>query len=282
MSASASSFLACSSRPALRNAPADSSRCLSWRRRIVISSSSVRGSPFSISPFFTAALSILKASTRGLSRSLIASLVSREMSSLLLTASSSYVLSSHRLRACAQEVLLHLLGTVVDLEGLDSSSSCTTSDSISPPTILENMQSFSLIGSSQRFWSRSQLGYPHVLARRKLAPPQLSPRSRSAAGMDRATPGRDRPPGSLPTLRRSILPPARRRGRPLHRTLLRPPGAAGLVHCARAPLYLAHRAPPQQKEQPPLPPARGAARTAGPRPQPPGTSVASFRPLPRA
>src|SRR5918998_2014173 len=101
MSASASSFLACSSRPALRNAPADSSRCLSWRRRIVISSSSVRGSPFSISPFFTAALSILKASTRGLSRSLIASLVSREMSSLLLTASSSYVLSSRDIRACA-------------------------------------------------------------------------------------------------------------------------------------------------------------------------------------
>src|SRR5918994_5807351 len=280
MSASASSFLACSSRPALRNAPADSSRCLSWRRRIVISSSSVRGSPFSISPFFTAALSILKASTRGLSRSLIASLVSREMSSLLLTASSSYVLSSRDHVSAQVEDLL--LGTVIDLEGHDSSSSCTTPAFISPPPILQNMQSFSLIGSSQRFWLRSQPGYPHVLVRHKLAPPQLSPPSRSAVGMDRAMPGRDRPPGSPPTLRRSILPPARRRGRPLHRTLLRPPGAVGRVHCARAPLYLAHRAPPQQKEQPPLPPARGAARTAGPRPQPPGTSVASFRPLPRA
>src|SRR5215210_1325685 len=248
MSASASSFLACSSRPALRNAPADSSRCLSWRRRIVISSSSVRGSPFSISPFFTAALSILKASTRGLSRSLIASLVSREISSLLLTASSSYVLSSResrdRVRVQVEDLLL-LLGNVVDLEGHDSSSSCTASDSISPPTILQNMQSFSLIGSSQRFWLRSQLGYPHVLAQRKLAPPQLSPPSRSAAGMDRVTPGRDRPPRSPPTLRRSILPPARRRGRPLHRTLPRPPGAGGRVHCAKAPLYLAHRAPPQ-------------------------------------
>src|SRR5919107_3527636 len=247
MSASASSFLACSSRPALRNAPADSSRCLSWRRRIVISSSSVRGSPFSISPFFTAALSILKASTRGLSRSLIASLVSREISSLLLTASSSYVLSSResrdRVRAGGRPPAP--ARDCCDLEGHDSSSSSTASDSISPPTILQNMQSFSLIGSSQRFWLRSQLGYPHVLARRKLAPPQLSPPSRSAAGMDRVTPGRDRPPGSPPTLGRSILPPARRRGRPLHRTLLRPPGAGGRVHCAKAPLYLAHRAQPQ-------------------------------------
>src|SRR5918993_2880695 len=175
-----------------------------------------------------------------------------------------------------------LLGTVVDLEGHDSSPSCTTSDFIFPPTILQNMQSFSLISSSQRFWLRSRLGYPPVLARRKPAPPQLSPPSRCAAGTDRATPGRDRPPGSLPTLRRSILPPARRRGRPPHRTLPRPPRPAGRVHCARAPLYPAHRAPPPQKERPPLPRVHGAARTAGPRPRPPGASVVSFRPLPRA
>src|SRR5918998_920494 len=68
-----------------------------------------------------------------------------------------------------------LLGTVVDLEGHDSSPSCTTSDFISPPTILQNMQSFSLTSSSQRFWLRSRLGYPPVLARRKPAPPPHPP-----------------------------------------------------------------------------------------------------------
>src|SRR5215207_8731797 len=87
ISASAASDAACSSRPALRNASADSSRCLSCRRRMTRSSSSERGLPASISPFLRAALSILNAPTRVLSRSFMAAFTSCCISPVRLTAS---------------------------------------------------------------------------------------------------------------------------------------------------------------------------------------------------